>query len=110
MSALEGLLAGAHGWISGILNLLPAQAVQLYQAACLDKDVDAARAAWNRILPFVHLYTHQDLGLVNDLAIYRAGLEIMGEHGGHSRPPFYPLTDEQKVIVRRRLEAADLLA
>lgn len=109
MSALEGLLAGAHGWVSGVLNLLPAQAVQLYQAACIDKDVDAARAAWNVMLPFVHLYTHQELGPANDLAIYRAALEMMGEHGGHSRAPFYPLTEVQRAIVRQRLEAAGML-
>jgi 4-hydroxy-tetrahydrodipicolinate synthase len=78
---LEALLAGAHGWISGFLNFLTADCVALYDA-CAAGDVVKARAAWYKLLPFIHVYTHQTLGPVNDLAIYRAGLELIGQYGG----------------------------
>ena len=40
------------------------------------------------------------LGPVNDLDIYRAGLELLGEHGGRSRLPFEPLTVEQRAALK----------
>jgi len=94
-SPLEALLGGAHGWISGFLNFLTVDCVALY-AACSRGDVGEARRIWGRLLPFKQLFTHQLLGPVNDLDIYRAGLELLGEHGGRSRLPFEPLTQQQR--------------
>ncbi len=107
-AALEGLLAGAHGWISGFLNFLPARCVALWDA-CQKGDVLKARAIWNELLPFINLYTQQQLGPVNDLAIYRTGLEMMGQHGGYSRAPFYPLTDEQKATLKNLMKKQGLI-
>ena len=95
---MEALLAGAHGWISGFLNFLTSDCVSLYKA-CLVGDVVKAREIWNFLQPFKHLYTHQLLGPVNDLAIYRAGLEIVGQVGGYSRLPFQSLTGSQCKIL-----------
>lgn len=97
-SPMEALLAGAHGWISGFLNFLTSDCVSLYKA-CVACDVVKARKIWNFLQPFKHIYTHQLLGPVNDLAIYRAGLEIMGHTGGYSRLPFKPLTGSQRKIL-----------
>lgn len=36
------------------------------------------------------------LGPVNDLAIWRAGLDLLGEHGGWHRLPFEPLSADQR--------------
>jgi 4-hydroxy-tetrahydrodipicolinate synthase len=99
-SPMEALLGGAHGWISGFLNFLTADCAALY-AACARGDVAESRRIWGRLLPFKQLFTHQMLGPVNDLDIYRAGLELLGEHGGRSRLPFEPLDREQ----RKALEA-----
>lgn len=96
LAAYEGLLAGAHGWISGILNVVPAAARELYTAAVEERDVDKAFRIWNLILPVVHLYTHRYLGSVPDLVIYRSILKLWGRQGGFSRRPFYPLTSEQE--------------
>ena len=102
-SPMEALLGGAHGWISGFLNFLTADCVALFDA-CHRGDVIEARRLWSRLLPFKQLFTHQVLGPVNDLDIYRAGLEMLGEHGGHSRLPFEPLTVEQRGILRNLLQ------
>ena len=106
---MEALLGGAHGWISGFLNFLTADCVALFDA-CHRGDVIEARRLWSRLLPFKQLFTHQVLGPVNDLAIYRAGLEMLGEHGGHSRLPFEPLTVEQRGILRNLLLQQGTLA
>jgi 4-hydroxy-tetrahydrodipicolinate synthase len=105
---LEALLAGAHGWISGFLNFLTADCVALY-AACAAGDVARARLIWHKLLPFIQLYTHQVLGPVNDLAIYRAGLDLMGQYGGYSRPPFYPLAESQRALLRSLMQQAGIL-
>jgi 4-hydroxy-tetrahydrodipicolinate synthase len=96
LAALEGLLAGAHGWISGFLNIIPGAAFEMYQRIARDNDARAAREVWRRILPLIHLYTHQLLGPANDLAIYRSILKLWGLKGGFSRQPFLPLTEEQE--------------
>ena len=108
-SPMEALLGGAHGWISGFLNFLTADCVALFDA-CHRSDVIEARRLWSRLLPFKQLFTHQVLGPVNDLDIYRAGLGMLGEHGGHSRLPFEPLTVEQRGILRNLLLQQGYLA
>jgi hypothetical protein len=52
----------------------------------------------------VQLYTHQKIGAVSDLAIYRAILDCWGLHGGFSRDPFYPLTPAQRESLTRQLD------
>ena len=108
-SPMEALLGGAHGWISGFLNFLTADCVALY-AACSRGDIAEARRIWSRLLPFKQLFTHQLLGPVNDLDIYRAGLELLGEHGGRSRLPFEPLTSPQRKALETLMKQQGYLA
>lgn len=106
LAAYEGLLAGAHGWISGVLNVVPSTAKALYRAIVHEKNIDEAFALWKRILPIVHLYTHQQLGPAADIPIYRGILELWGMHGGYSRAPFMPLGAEQMKQLKARLDAS----
>jgi 4-hydroxy-tetrahydrodipicolinate synthase len=110
MSPLEGLLAGAHGWISGILNFLPAQAVALYDACSIHPDPEKARRIWYGMVPFVQLYFRPKHGPVHDLPLWRAGLELRGVHGGFSRPPLLSLTPEQREDMALVMRQAGLLA
>lgn len=98
MAPLEGLAAGANGWVSGILNVVLPDALALWEAMQAN-DLVKAREAWSRILPVKYLYTRAPLGQVSDLAIYRAMLRLRGEHGGWSRRPLLPLTDEQVTLL-----------
>lgn len=104
LSAYEGLLAGADGWISGVLNVVPSQAVALYRAIKHEKDLEKAFAIWLGILPIVHLYTWSEIGPVGDIPIYRAILDLWGRPGGYSRLPFFPLTPEQRDRLRLKLQ------
>jgi 4-hydroxy-tetrahydrodipicolinate synthase len=86
MAPLEGLAGGAHGWISGILNVAVPEARRLV-AAVAASDLEAARAAWASILPIKAIYTEKLLGDASDLAIYRAILDARGGWGGTPRAP-----------------------
>lgn len=94
MAPLEGLAGGAHGWISGILNVVAPDAIRLWQ--CMrDNDLAGARRAWARILPVRQLYTRSMLGQCSDLAIYRGILRSRGYPGGYCRRPLLDLSKHQ---------------
>lgn len=104
IAGYEGLCAGAHGWISGILNVAAGAAKQLYNAVAVNHDVALGFRIWKRILPLVHLYTHQQIGPVSDLVIYRSMLNLWGLEGGYSRDPFFPLSGDQVVKLQKIME------
>jgi 4-hydroxy-tetrahydrodipicolinate synthase len=106
MAPLEGMAGGAHGWISGILNVATADAVALWNAMQLS-DLAAARDAWARILPIKYLYTKQPLGPASDLAIYRAMLRLRGQPAGYCRAPLLDLRPEQVDRLRVLVESID---
>lgn len=110
MAGLEGLAAGADGWISGFLNFMPVEAVALYTAIHADFDLEKARRIWYRMVPFIQLYFRPRHGPVNDLAIWRAGLELRGLHGGFSRAPFFPLNEAQRADLAQLMKRHGLLA
>ncbi len=102
-AAYEAFCAGAHGWVSGVLNVVPKAAKAMYEA-CLRNDARRGFAIWKKILPIVHLYTWQQVGPVSDLATYRSILNFWGLRGGYSRNPFFPLDGQQEAVLRKLLE------
>jgi 4-hydroxy-tetrahydrodipicolinate synthase len=106
-AAFEAFCAGAHGWISGVLNVAPQAARRMYEAVVLNNDAALGFRIWKRILPLVHLYTHQLVGPVSDLATYRSILNMWGLRGGYSRNPFYPLDAQQEARLRILLEKSN---
>lgn len=105
----EALTASADGWISGILNVIPKAAKLMYQTIVTENDAQRGFEIWKRILPLVHLYTHQQIGPVSDLAAYRSILNFWGLKGGYSRNPFYPLDHDQENRLRGLLEKSNWL-
>jgi 4-hydroxy-tetrahydrodipicolinate synthase len=103
LAAFEGLAAGAHGWISGVLNVVAKAAKAMYQAVVVQNDARKGLLIWKRILPIVHLNTYQQVGPVSDLAIYRSILKFWGRQGGYCRDPFYPLDEKQEQTLRELL-------
>lgn len=104
LAGFEGLCGGAHGWISGLLNVAAGPARELYKAVASDHDAKRGLEIWKRILPLVHLYTYKQIGPVSDLAIYRSVLNLWGLEGGYSRDPFFPLDKPQVETLRGILE------
>jgi len=106
LAAFEGLCAGAHGWISGILNVVTKAAKELYASVVVENDAHKGLRIWKKILPLVHLWTYQQIGPVSDLAIYRSILNSWGLHGGVCRAPFFPLDEGQEEKLRHLLEVS----
>ncbi len=109
LAAFEGLAAGAHGWISGVLNVTADKALQMYRAVVEENDIQRGLELWKEILPIVHLYTYQKLGPVADIPIYRGMLSLLGRHGGFSREPFSALTEPQMEQLETELRLAGWL-
>lgn len=109
IAGYEGLCAGAHGWISGVLNVATRAAREMYRAVVHDNDAARGLRIWKRILPLVHLYTHQQIGPVSDLAMYRSILNLWQLEGGFSRAPFFPLNAGQEQELRKLLEKSGWL-
>jgi 4-hydroxy-tetrahydrodipicolinate synthase len=91
---LSGLAEGAHGWISGVLNVALIKAVQLWDAV-QKGDLETARTAAKTIRNYRYLYSQQPLGAVSDLALYRQILRLRGQHGGFCRAPLRELDSDQ---------------
>jgi 4-hydroxy-tetrahydrodipicolinate synthase len=95
---LSGLAEGAHGWISGVLNVALSEALQLWDAIGKG-DLDTARTAAAAIRQYRYLYSRQPLGAVSDLAIYRSILKLRGQHGGYCRSPLRDLSADQARVL-----------
>ncbi len=98
---LEALLAGADGWLTGILNVFPRLAVDLWQAAAVEKNVEKATAIWRKILPYVYYSMNEKTdGAPHLIVIYKEALNLLGRKAGKPRLPLQPMNAGQ----RQRLE------
>lgn len=100
--ALENILFGAVGWISGLVNSFPREGVALYRAATEGRMEDAL-ALYRWFMPLLHLDTQvklvQYIKLVN---------QMTGEGAEWVRAPRLTLVGEERArmeaVVRQALE------
>jgi dihydrodipicolinate synthase/N-acetylneuraminate lyase len=95
--ALEGLAAGATGWVSGVAVVAPEPCVELWQR-CRANDLEAARAIYRRLLPLARFDMTPKL-----VQYFKAGIDEAGHAGGPCRPPRGPLRDEERAALRRAM-------
>ncbi|MBL9078669.1 MAG: dihydrodipicolinate synthase family protein [Planctomycetes bacterium] len=98
---LEGVAAGAVGWVAGLVNAFPRESAQLFALARAGR-TDAARALYDWFLPLLRLDTLPDF--VQRIKLVQ---EAVG-HGHHRvRPPRLPLDDASRratfVVLERAL-------
>jgi 4-hydroxy-tetrahydrodipicolinate synthase len=109
--ALEGLLAGAKGWVSGLPNLIPGPARKLYDA--VDRqDLAGARKIWYDMVPLVQFAEMPELkreGEPHWLCVVKAGLNMIGMDVGLPRKPLQDLSPEYKATLKRLLRQLGLL-
>jgi len=96
--ALEGLCAGAVGWVSGVADVLPAESVRLFEL-CGAGELAGARDLYAELLPLARLDMTPKL-----VQYFKAALDELGLGGGPCRPPRLPLTEGELVEVRRAVE------
>jgi 4-hydroxy-tetrahydrodipicolinate synthase len=92
--ALEGFCAGAAGWVSGVVDVFPAEAVRLWDL-CQTGDLAAARSLYADLLPLARLDMTPKL-----VQYFKAALDEIGVGGGPCRPPRLPLTAEELATLR----------
>ncbi len=92
--ALEGLLAGALGWIAGLANAIPEECMEMYRLV-KQGDIEAATAVYRRILPLMRWDSTPRL-----VQAIKYAMELAGRPVGITRAPRLPLDDADRQAVR----------
>ena len=98
--ALEGLLLGASGWVSGLTSAFPRESVALVAAAARGDWVEARRI-YRWFMPLLHLDAEHDL--VQSIKLAEA---IMGRGSERVRMPRLPLAGPRRAEVTAMVEQA----
>lgn len=97
---VEGIAAGACGWIAGLVNAFPAESVRLYELAT-DGQVDAVRELYEWFLPMLRLDTKPKL-----VQLIKLAQELAGQGDWHVRPPRLPLVGEERADAEATIRLA----
>lgn len=102
--AMEGLLCGADGWLSGFPAVLPKQCRAL-QDACFAGDVKAARAAQDNIQPYINYFFYDKVnGVPHWQEICKYTLQAQGlDYVGLPRKPLGELDEANKRKIEKIL-------
>jgi 4-hydroxy-tetrahydrodipicolinate synthase len=96
--ALEGLLLGAAGWVSGLTSAFPRESVAMV-AAARRGDWTEARRIYRWFMPLLHLDADHDL-----VQSIKLAEQIMGRGSERVRMPRLPLTGARRADVTARVE------
>jgi dihydrodipicolinate synthase/N-acetylneuraminate lyase len=99
--ALEGLVLGARGWVSGLTNVFPRESIALWDAVQRG-DLATAVNIYRWFMPLLHLDAEHDL--VQSIKLAEA---VMGRGSERVRMPRMPLQGERRAEVIRLVEAAE---
>jgi len=98
--ALEGILLGARGWVSGLTSAFPRESVALMRAAAA-RDLDTALAIYRWFMPLLHLDAEHDL-----VQSIKLAEQIMGRGSERVRLPRLPLSGARRTEVTAMVEKA----
>jgi len=98
--ALEEILLGAVGWVSGLTNAFPAESIALWEAVERG-DLETARAIYRWFMPLLHLDAEHDL-----VQSIKLAEQVMGRGSERVRMPRLPLTGKRRAEVIKMVETA----
>lgn len=98
--ALEGLVLGAKGWVSGLTNAFPKESLALYDAVVAG-DLETARRIYRWFMPLLHLDAEHDL-----VQSIKLSEQIMGRGSERVRPPRHVLSGARRAEVTKLVEHA----
>ncbi len=98
--ALESLMLGATGWISGLTNVFPRESVAIYNLA-VEGRFEEARNIWRWFLPLLRLDTIPTL-----VQCIKLAEQLAGRGSEKVRAPRLPLSGEQRIYVERLFNEA----
>lgn len=97
---LELAAAGAVGWVAGYPNAFPAACAELYHAAVAG-DLETALPLYRSLHPLLRWDSKTEF-----VQAIKLSMDIVGHHGGPTRPPRLTLTGETEAAVRAATEKA----
>lgn len=98
--ALESLMLGCTGWISGLTNVFPQESVAIWKLARAGR-YQEAREIWRWFLPLLRLDTVPKL-----VQCIKLCEQLAGRGSELTRPPRMPLTGEERANVVRIYDEA----
>ncbi|MDF1768730.1 dihydrodipicolinate synthase family protein [Maricaulis sp.] len=98
--ALEEILLGAVGWVSGLTNAFPAESIALWDAV-ESGDLETARAIYRWFMPLLHLDAEHDL-----VQSIKLAEQVMGRGSERVRMPRMPLSGDRRAAVIEMVETA----
>jgi 4-hydroxy-tetrahydrodipicolinate synthase len=98
--ALEAILLGARGWVSGLTSAFPRESVALMRAA-QTRDLDTALAIYRWFMPLLHLDAEHDL-----VQSIKLAEQLMGRGSERVRLPRMPLAGARRAEVIAMIENA----
>jgi 4-hydroxy-tetrahydrodipicolinate synthase len=104
-AALQGLVSGANGWLSGFPATFPKQCRELQDAVLVDKDLVKAQKVWDKFLPFVSFFMDPKVNeKVHWLEMLKWAVTVQGIPAGIPRRPLRELNSEVKKQMQKPLE------
>lgn len=103
---LEGLAAGANGYVGGLPMMVPSLTRKVFDTVYVDHDLLAAREQWARLLPLIQFEYRSlfaDNGEPHWLAVCREAAELRGIPVGRPRLPLRPLKPELREELKKLL-------
>jgi 4-hydroxy-tetrahydrodipicolinate synthase len=97
--ALESLLLGTPGWVSGTANVLPREHVEVYRIAVEQNDFVGAKAPFYKLSAFLSLAE----GGGKYTQYVKAGCAMTGHPVGPPRRPLLPVTAGESAALRKTL-------
>jgi 1-pyrroline-4-hydroxy-2-carboxylate deaminase len=98
--ALEALLLGARGWVSGLTNVFPGESIALVKAA-QSGDIGTALKLYRWFMPLLHLDADHDL-----VQCIKLAEQVMGRGSERVRLPRLPLSGPRRRHVIELVERA----
>ncbi|MCF6439788.1 dihydrodipicolinate synthase family protein [Pseudoalteromonas luteoviolacea] len=98
--ALESLMLGATGWISGLTNVFPRESVAIFKLAQQGRFAEATEL-WRWFLPLLRLDTVPTL-----VQCIKYAEQLAGRGSEKTRSPRLSLTDSEKAYVSRLYDEA----
>lgn len=103
---LEAFAVGGDGWLSGLPNIVPDLAVDLFNAVAEEGDLEKGRRIWARMAPIAYYFMYERKGenpAPHWLAVFKEALRLMGEDVGLPRLPTHSMSDAERRVLQRYL-------
>jgi 1-pyrroline-4-hydroxy-2-carboxylate deaminase len=97
---VEGVVAGASGWVAGLVNAFPHESVRLYDLARAGR-LEEATGLYRWFLPLLRMDT-----VVKFVQLIKFVQQEVGHGSARVRPPRLELTPEEQAAARRVIEQA----